>query len=70
MPPDTTKGIAETFGTASPEAWMAGYIAHDVGQACAAPVWFVPSDQREWLQGWRDTEQASRKAEEIKDGQP
>ena len=55
-------GTSETFGVASPDPWMAGYIAHDNGEPHNAPIWFLPSDQQKWLQGWRDAEQAYRKS--------
>ena len=64
-----SRGAAETFGVASPDPWMAGYIAHGKGDPHRAPLQYLPSDQTAWLQGWRDAEQAARKAKVTNDGQ-
>lgn len=59
---EAAKGAAQTFGVTEADPWMKGYIARGEGAPHRAPVWLLPSDQQAWLQGWRDAEQAHRRA--------
>ena len=47
----TTKG-ASSLGDASPDAWMQGRISAERGERRTPPLWFLPSDQAEWLAGF------------------
>ena len=46
----TTKGASSL--DASPDAWMQGRISAERGERRTPPLWFLPSDQAEWLAGF------------------
>ncbi len=49
---DEIIGAAETFGVAGPDPWMQGRIAAEKGERCTVPVWLLPGDQDEWMDGF------------------